>query len=88
MSGLGARVVWNVPEEVIRPRTHMLLRIRLDEVDYIADVGFGAMTLTGPLRLVTDLEQSTPHETFRLVRADGMPSGPVSYGGDLSCRVG
>jgi len=33
---------------------------------YIADVGFGGLTLTGPLRLMADIEQSTPHETFRL----------------------
>jgi N-hydroxyarylamine O-acetyltransferase len=34
---------------------------------FIADVGFGGLTLTGPLRLVVDVEQTTPHETFRLV---------------------
>ena len=42
---------------------------------YIADVGFGGLTLTGPLRLVVDVEQSTPHETFRLVEA--APAGFV-----------
>jgi N-hydroxyarylamine O-acetyltransferase len=69
VSRLAARVVWNAPEDAIRPRTHMLLQVRIDSVHYIADVGFGTQTLTGPLRLVTEIEQSTPHEDFRLVRA-------------------
>ena len=37
---------------------------------YIVDVGFGGLTLTGPLRLVPDIEQATPHETFRLLAGD------------------
>jgi N-hydroxyarylamine O-acetyltransferase len=70
-SGLAARVVWNAPPDATRPRTHMLLRVRIGAEDYIADVGFGALTLTAPLRLVTDIEQSTPHETFRLMDLGG-----------------
>jgi N-hydroxyarylamine O-acetyltransferase len=69
VSGLAARVLWNVPEEVVRPRTHMLLLVDLDDRAYIADVGFGGMTLTGALRLEPEIEQSTPHEPFRLMRA-------------------
>ena len=38
---------------------------------YIADVGFGGLTLTAPLRLETDIAQTTPHETFRLIKGDG-----------------
>ena len=46
---------------------HLLLRIDgIDAQPYIADVGFGELTLTAPIRLVTDVEQTTPHETFRL----------------------
>jgi N-hydroxyarylamine O-acetyltransferase len=71
VTGLAARVMWNAPEGVIRPRSHMLLRIDVDAVPYIADVGFGGLTLTAPLRLAPDIEQTTPHETFRLIRADG-----------------
>jgi N-hydroxyarylamine O-acetyltransferase len=44
----------------------MLLRVHLDEGDYVADVGFGSCTLTTPLRLVPDEVQPTPHEPFRL----------------------
>jgi N-hydroxyarylamine O-acetyltransferase len=67
VTGLAARVIWNAPEGALRPRTHMLLRIDLDDGPYIADVGFGGQTLTGPLRLVTDVAQTTPHEPFRLI---------------------
>ena len=68
VTGLAARVMWNGPEDMVRARTHMLLLIDdLDGGPYIADVGFGGLTLTGPLRLVPDVEQPTPHETFRLL---------------------
>lgn len=66
--GLAARVLWNTHEGIVSPRTHMLLRVDLDEQPYIVDVGFGGVTLTGPLRLSADLKQSTPHEPFRLVK--------------------
>jgi len=68
VTGLAARVLWNVPEGVVTSRGHMLLRIGLGGRDYIADVGFGGLTLTGPLLLEADIEQQTPHEPFRLRR--------------------
>ena len=49
----------------------MLLLIDLDAERYIADVGFGGMTLTAPLRFMTDVTQSTPHESFRLIELEG-----------------
>jgi N-hydroxyarylamine O-acetyltransferase len=70
VTGLLARVRWNIPEGVQVPRTHMLLRVAIDGEDWIADVGFGGQTPTGPLRLATEMEQATPHEPFRL-RRDG-----------------
>jgi len=63
---LAARVRWNVPDHVTTPRSHMLLLVSLPGGDHIADVGFGGLTLTAPLRLAADLEQSTPHEPHRL----------------------
>jgi N-hydroxyarylamine O-acetyltransferase len=69
VTNLAARVIWNAPPGAVRPRTHMLLRVDIDEGSHIADVGFGGLTLTGPLRLVAHIEQATPHETFRLVEA-------------------
>ncbi|MGH8503302.1 MAG: arylamine N-acetyltransferase family protein [Gammaproteobacteria bacterium] len=63
--GLAARVLWNEQDS---PRTHMLLRVDLDGRPYIADAGFGGITLTAPLRLQADIEQTTSHEAFRLVK--------------------
>ena len=68
VAGLAARVLWNMPEDSVTPRTHMLLRVDIDGQIYIADVGFGGQTLTAPLRLEPDVEQATPHEPFRIVR--------------------
>jgi len=71
VSGLAARVVWNAPPERVNPRSHMLLRVALPEGEHIADVGFGGLTLTAPLRLEADIEQATPHGTFRLMGIEG-----------------
>ena len=67
VSWLSARVLWNRPEGVVSPRTHMLLLINLDGERFITDVGFGGLTLTGPLKLITGEKQATPHEYFRLM---------------------
>ena len=69
VTGLAARVVWNQPNDATTPRSHMILQVELAEGTYIADVGFG-MSPTAPLRLVPDIEQETPHESFRLLRSD------------------
>lgn len=69
-TGLAARVMWNMPEGTITPRGHKLMLVHLDEDAYVADVGFGGLTMTAPLRLEPDVEQPTPHEPFRLVRSD------------------
>lgn len=69
-TGLSARVVWNRPEDAITPRGHMLLRIELGGDTLLADVGFGGLTLTAPLRLELGTEQTTPHERFRLLPDD------------------
>lgn len=65
---LSARVRWNVPPGVTTPRSHMLMRVRIAGDDYIADAGFGGLTLTAPLRLEAGIEQPTPHEPHRLLR--------------------
>jgi N-hydroxyarylamine O-acetyltransferase len=70
VTGLAARVLWDVPEDTVTARSHMLLHVDLDGQPYIADAGFGGVTLTGPLRLEADIEQATPHEPFRLVKAN------------------
>lgn len=67
VSGLAARVLWGQPEDALTPRGHQLLRVELAGRTWIADVGFGGLTLTAPLRLDPGIEQQTPHETFRIL---------------------
>ncbi len=62
-----ARVVWTNPDGINAPPSHLLLRVEVNGQAYIADVGFGGLTLSTPLRLRADVEQTTPHESFRLV---------------------
>lgn len=66
---LAARVRWQIPAEVAMPLTHMVLRVDLGDVPYLADVGFGGLTPTAPLRLNTEDPQATPHEIFRILRS-------------------
>lgn len=66
VTDLAARVLWNMPAEMIRPRTHMLLVIDLGGHQYVVDAGFGGITLTAPLRLDLSTPQATPHGPFRL----------------------
>jgi len=68
VKGLGARVLWNTPEGIVTARGHMLLLVEIDHDYFIADVGFGGLTLTAPLALIPNLEQDTPHEKFKLIQ--------------------
>jgi len=77
---LAARVIWTAAPNEVRPRSHMLLQLRLPDGDYIADVGFGGLGLTAPLRL-PDVGQQIEEEPFRLTQ----PS-PGNY--LLEARVG
>ena len=71
VSGLAARVLWNAAENSITPRAHMLLKLEIGGSDYVVDVGFGGLTLTGVLALRADETQPTPHGDFRLTRGGG-----------------
>ena len=66
---LAARVRWNVPVGVTTARSHMLMLVPIEGTRFIADVGFGGLTLTAPLVLEAHVEQATPHEPHRLVPA-------------------
>lgn len=70
VTGLAGRVFMDRPADAVPPRTHMMLRVDLDDVSYIVDAGFGGMTLTGPIRLEADAVQQTPHERRRLLQRD------------------
>ncbi|TPK72756.1 arylamine N-acetyltransferase [Mesorhizobium sp. B2-4-18] len=82
VGGLAARVLWGQSEDAITARSHMLLRVELDGHTYIADVGFGGLTLTAPLLLKPGREQKTPHETFRIVEAGDHFRLQALIGGD------
>ena len=67
-----ARVVWMVPEGVTLPRTHMTTLVQIADQRYMVDVGYGGMTVTSPIKLITDITQPTTHEPFRLVNENGL----------------
>ncbi|TAL97974.1 MAG: arylamine N-acetyltransferase [Paraburkholderia sp.] len=64
-----ARVLWGRDPDIVPARTHMLMRVDLDGEPWIADAGFGAATLTSPLRLIAGKVQQTTLEPFRLANA-------------------
>jgi N-hydroxyarylamine O-acetyltransferase len=79
---LAARVRWKVPAGVITSRSHMLMRVKLPQGDYIADVGFGGSSLTTPLVLAPGVEQDTGHEPHRFVTAGNGYVLETKLGGD------
>jgi N-hydroxyarylamine O-acetyltransferase len=64
-----ARVVWGSAPDAVTPRTHMVLRVDIGAEAWIADVGFGGVTLVAPLRVSAGVAQPSPLGTFRLVAA-------------------
>jgi len=64
---LSARVRYQRPRDHTPARTHLLVRVELDEA-WLADVGVGSMSLSAALRLAEPGEQDTPHEPRRLLR--------------------
>ena len=70
VEGLAARVCWMLPADVVMARTHMALLVTLDGKRYLADVGFGGVTLTAPLLLDLEAPQATTHEQFRITRKE------------------
>jgi N-hydroxyarylamine O-acetyltransferase len=67
----GARVRWQVGDDVLTATTHLILAVELYHQRYIVDVGFGSMSLTAPLELDNEGEQPTPHEPRRIIRRNG-----------------
>lgn len=72
LRALAGRVLMGGPEDALPARTHLVALVRVDGVEYLADVGFGGMVPTAPLRLDLRAPQPTPHEPYRLdLREDG-----------------
>ncbi len=65
---LSARVRWLLPREVIPPRTHVFVRVKLGDEFWITDVGVGGCSLTAALRWQQDVIQHTPHDARRLIQ--------------------
>ena len=82
VTGLAGRVRWGMAEDApVRFRSHMALLVTLPEGRFIADVGFGGMVMTGPLRLEPDVAQETPLERFRL---SSRPDGDLDLQAELA----
>ncbi len=64
---ISARVRLGRPRDYLPARTHVFVRVELDE-SWLVDVGVGAMSPTCALRLADEAVQVTPHEPRRLVR--------------------
>lgn len=82
VQGLSARVLWNLPEDVVMPRTHMALLVNLEGRLWLADVGFGGLTMTAPLALGEGGVQVTSHEDFRVEECDGLYRVLADVGGE------
>jgi N-hydroxyarylamine O-acetyltransferase len=70
VESLIARVWWAVPQGSAYARTHMALRVTIDGVPWLCDVGFGGCVPTAPLRMDTPEAQPTAHEDFRMVPSE------------------
>lgn len=71
---LSARVRYKLPREATPPRTHLFLRVDLEGIPWLVDVGVGSLSPTGAFRLDRhDVEQTTPHEPRRIVRESSVP---------------
>lgn len=68
VTGISARVLWQVPEAITAPRHHRLNLIKIQDQLCIADVGFIGMTPTAPILLQPDVEQKTSLETFKVTK--------------------
>lgn len=66
-----ARVRIGQPREVLNPRTHLFVLVRLGDEKWLVDGGVGSLSLTAPLRFDTGIEQETPHDKRRVVHEDG-----------------
>lgn len=78
---LSARVRWQRPRDFTPARTHLFVRVELDE-SWLADAGVGGMSLTGALRLAEPGPQPTPHEPRRIVREGGLLYHQAQLGDD------
>jgi N-hydroxyarylamine O-acetyltransferase len=69
--GLLGRVRWlRDPAAPPAPRSHMVVRVRVDGRAWLADVGFGSAVPPAPLAMDGAAPQPTAHESYRVSRGD------------------
>jgi N-hydroxyarylamine O-acetyltransferase len=78
---IGARVRFGRPRTVTPARTHLFLRVDLDE-PWLVDVGIGSASVPCALRWSTEEPQATPLDTRRLVRENGLLFHQIQYAND------
>ena len=67
--GLLGRVRWLLPDDAPpTPRTHMVVRVKLDGRPWLADVGFGSAVPPQPLAMDSEEPQQTRHERYHIIR--------------------
>lgn len=76
---LSARVRYGRERDYTPARTHLLVRVELEE-SWLADVGVGSMSMGSALRLDEHGAQDTPHESRRLLRENGLIYHQVRFG--------
>ncbi len=65
---LSAYIVHDNNPALPKAKTHTLLKVNLNQQDYLVDVGFGGLVPTIPLKLEANLIQHTPHGRYQLTR--------------------
>ncbi len=76
-----ARVRWNAPADTATPLTHLVLVVECAGGGrFLADVGFGSLSLIAPLSLEFDREQSGSLEPRRLVQRGSFIAQQARHG--------
>lgn len=79
---LSARVRYQRPHDYTPPRTHVFVRLEIDGVSWLADVGVGAISPTAALCLQTEEAQTTPHDVRRVTLKDERYHHQVRFGSE------
>ncbi len=65
-----ARSIWQKPADIVAPATHLLIKVDIDGVLWMFDVGYSNYGTPYPLEIETDKEQPTPLESRRIIKTD------------------
>ncbi len=65
---LAGRVRLGAPADAITPRTHIFMKVVIDDEAWLVDVSVGGLSLTSPIRFELDIEQPTDHEPRRIIQ--------------------